>query len=144
MDLVALFLRCNEAELMEKELVGYYIGDSLQFDILHKKITRYDSKGRPQSFFIMRDTMMRLFLYLLKNACDRVVTTEEILYNVWDLYGLKSSSQRLWQVMQSLRLKLVMHGAPHDFIMRVETINVKGYAIKKECVRHLYLLGEKV
>ena len=46
-------------------------------------------------FFILRDTMMRLFLYLLQNACDRIVTNEEILYHVWDLHGLKSSSQRL-------------------------------------------------
>lgn len=127
---------------MEKELVGYYIGDNFQFDIMHKKFTSYDSKGRPQNFFVMRETMMRLFLYLLQNACDRIVTNEEILYNVWDLHGLRSSSQRLWQVMQSLRFKLAMLGVSHDFIMRIETIEVKGFSIKKGSVRPLFLLRE--
>ena len=129
---------------MEKELVGYYIGEKFQFDIQYKKVTSYDCKGNPQNFFIMRDTMMRLFLYLLKNACDRIVTNEEILYNVWDLHGLKSSSQRLWQVMQTLRFKLAMLGIPHDFIMRVETLEIKGYAIKRESIRPLYLMSECV
>jgi len=109
---------------------------------MHKKFTSYDSKGRPQNFFVMRETMMRLFLYLLQNACDRIVTNEEILYNVWDLHGLRSSSQRLWQVMQSLRFKLAMLGVSHDFIMRIETIEVKGFSIKKGSVRPLFLFRE--
>lgn len=129
---------------MKKELVGYYIGENFQFDIMHKKVTSYDCKGTPQKFFVMRETMMRLFVYLLQNACDRIVTTEEILYNVWDLHGLKSSSQRLWQVMQSLRFKLAMLGVSHDFIMRIETIETKGFSIKKDSVRPLFLIMEEV
>ncbi|MDU4290510.1 hypothetical protein [Mixta calida] len=128
---------------MERELVGYYIGENIQLDIAYRKVAKYDPFGRPQNFFILRDTMMRLFLYLLQNACDRIVTNEEILYHVWDLHGLKSSSQRLCQVMQTLRFRLAMLGVPHDFIMRIKTSEVKGYSIKKNMVRPLFLLTEE-
>ena len=45
-------------------------------------------------------------------------------------------------VMQTLRFRLAMLGVPHDFIMRIKTSEVKGYSIKKNMVRPLYLLTE--
>ncbi|QIU88429.1 winged helix-turn-helix domain-containing protein [Yokenella regensburgei] len=129
---------------MEKVLVGYYIDSHVHFELQHKKIIRFDSKGKQLRCFVLRETMMRLFIYLLENASDNIVTNEQILYNVWDIYGLKSSSQRLWQVMQALKYRLAVLNVPHDFIMRVDTFEVKGYCLKKDMIRPLYFFTSDV
>lgn len=127
---------------MERTLIGYYIGNNVQFEVMHKNIISFDAKKRVLKTYIFRDTMMRLFLYLLENANGKIVTNDEILYNVWDLHGLKSSSQRLWQVMQALKFRLVALGVPHDFIMRIETIELKGYKLKNDIIRPYYFYDE--
>ncbi|MCT4703346.1 hypothetical protein MUA02_15945 [Enterobacteriaceae bacterium H20N1] len=127
--------------MMGKELAGYYIGENIHFELARKKLTKLDDSGRPLNSFTFRDTMLRLFLYLLENANGNIVTNEQILFDVWDSYGLRSSSQRLWQVMQSLKFRLVMLGGPHDLILRIETFDSKGYTLKKGIVRPLYFVG---
>ncbi|NUU68982.1 hypothetical protein HQN64_23180 [Enterobacteriaceae bacterium BIT-l23] len=123
---------------MGRELIGYYIGNNVQLEIAHRKISNFDSKSRPGNSFILRETMMRLFLYLLEYGNEKIATNEQILYHVWDLHGLKSSNQRLWQVIQALKLRLVALGVQHDFIMRIETFGVKGYTLKSELIRPFY------
>lgn len=127
---------------MKKVLAGYYIGSNVQLEIAHKKLSSLDSKSRQLSSFIFRDTMLRLFLYLLKNADGQIVSNEQILYHVWDLHGLKSSNQRLWQVMQALKFRLSAFGIEHDFIMRIEASQVKGYSLKPGIVRPFYFYNE--
>lgn len=125
---------------MERILIGYYIGNNVQLDIRHKKLSSIDTKRT----WVLRDTMLRLFLYLLENANGKIVTTDQILYDVWDLYDLKSSSQRLWQVMQALKFRLATLGVPHDFVMRIETFEVKGYSLNAELIRPFYFYKEAV
>ncbi len=87
--------------------------------------------------------MMRLFIYLLENADSKVIGNEEILTNVWDKYGLSSSSQRLWQVMHCLRNKLSTLGIAEDFITRTEEDHVRGFCINKERVTPIYYFDTK-
>ncbi|MBK4716274.1 MULTISPECIES: winged helix-turn-helix domain-containing protein [Tenebrionibacter/Tenebrionicola group] len=128
---------------MEKILAGYYIGDNVQLDLAHRKLSSLDSKSRQLNSFVFRETMLRLFLYLLNHANGKIVSNEQLLYHVWDLHGLKSSSQRLWQVMQALKLRLAILGVEHDFIMRIETIQVKGYSLKPGMARPFYFYNEE-
>ncbi|HEY1843229.1 MAG TPA: hypothetical protein VGH05_00020 [Buttiauxella sp.] len=123
---------------MERILIGYYLGSSVRFEIIHRKVSSFDSKGRPCYSYVLRDTMMRLFLYLLEYANGKIVTNEQILFNVWDSHGLKSSNQRMWQVMQALNFRLAKLGVPHDFIMRIETMDKKGYTLKQDIIRPFY------
>ncbi|GAA3885820.1 winged helix-turn-helix domain-containing protein [Gibbsiella dentisursi] len=125
---------------MERVLAGYYIGHDIRFELEHRKLSSIKFKGQE---YILRDTMMRLFVYLLKNANGGIVCNEDILFHVWDQHGLKSSSQRLWQVMQQLKIKMIALGAPHDFIMRVEGFNGKGYTLKSDLIRPYYFICEK-
>ncbi len=128
---------------MERVLVGYYIGSNVQLEIAQRRLSNFDSKSRKIRCYILRETMMRLFLFLLENANGKIVTNEQIMYNVWDLHGLKSPSQRLWQVMQALKLRLATLGVEHDFIMRVETFEVKGHCLKREMIKPFYFYIEK-
>lgn len=119
---------------MKRILIGYYIGNNVQLDIQHKKLSSFDTKQG----YALRPTMLRLFLYLLENASGKIVATERILHDVWDLHGLRSSNQRLWQVMQALKFRLAALGVQHDFIMRVETIEVKGFSVNADLIRPFY------
>lgn len=83
----------------------------------------------------LRQTMARLLEYLLTNAQERVVSDNEIMMNVWEGYDLKSSSQRLWQVMENLKSILLKIGVSCYFIMRV---NSNGYLIRKDTTLGLY------
>ncbi|WP_227317616.1 winged helix-turn-helix domain-containing protein [Cedecea davisae] len=128
---------------MERILIGYYIANNVQLEIAGRKLSSFDSKSRQLNCFVLRETMLRLFLFLLENANGKIVSNEKILYEVWDLHGLKSSSQRLWQVMQALKYRLATLGVQHDFIMRIETSEVKGYSLKNEMIRPFYFYAEK-
>ncbi|WP_034947287.1 hypothetical protein [Erwinia oleae] len=128
---------------MEKVLIGYYIGNNVQLDISCKKLISFDAKKRAVRYYVLRETMLRLFLYLLQNANGKIITSEELLYNVWDLHGLKSSSQRLWQVMQALKFRLASLGVDHDFIMRIETFEMKGHILKPDMIRPYYFTVNK-
>ncbi|EPQ9956245.1 helix-turn-helix domain-containing protein [Enterobacter hormaechei] len=73
-------------------------------------------------------TKMNLFIYLLEHALQREVTSDELLINVWDKYGLKSSRRQLWYVLGQLKLSLYSLGIPYDFI---QTKKGRGYHLEK-------------
>lgn len=126
---------------MEKIILGYYIGSDVHFDIKKRMLINVNaslrSGLRPQVLF--RETMFRLFMYLIENANGAVINDCVLLSNVWDKYGLNSSNQRLWQVMNALKHKMKVVGMPDDFIMRVES---KGYYVRENMIIRLY--GDKI
>ncbi|KAB8310372.1 hypothetical protein EH228_10800 [Erwinia endophytica] len=124
---------------MDKVIAGYYIGQHVQFDVTHRRLSCLDPKNRSLiKEYRMRDTMMRLFLFLLQNANGKVVLKKDILYHVWDSHGLKSSHQRLWQVMQSLQFRLLSLHVPGDFILTKQTIEGKGILLNGEIIKPYY------
>lgn len=122
---------------MNKVLFGYYIGQDIQFDIIHKHLINTGVKIKPgtRSRIPLRDTKLRLLMFLLANADKGVITTQRLMINVWDKYGLRSSAPRLWQVMQDLKLTLSRMGIDDDFISRVDN---KGYRVNSAIVSPLY------
>ncbi|WP_380180257.1 transcriptional regulator [Kalamiella sp. sgz302252] len=127
------------------KIYGYRIEPDIQVDIAQNRIINItqltNEKGK--SVVKLRKTMMRLFIYLLENANGKVVGNEEILTNVWDKYGLSSSSQRLWQVMRCLRNNLAKLGIAEDFIIRAEKDHVRGFYINKDRVTPIYYFDAK-
>ncbi|MDR0807332.1 MAG: winged helix-turn-helix domain-containing protein [Enterobacteriaceae bacterium] len=113
---------------------GYYVNSDdvcLSVDLINSVIVNINTNEIIQ----LRETMMRLFVYLLENANGLIVSNKTIMSNVWDVYELKSSNQRLWQVMQLLLNKLSSIHVPYDFIEHVDT---KGYRIKQTNIVHLF------
>ncbi|OQV65224.1 hypothetical protein AK51_23425 [Serratia nematodiphila DZ0503SBS1] len=57
------------------------------------------------------------------------------MQQVWDDNSYSSSSQKLWQTIKELRLRLDVIGLPHDFI-----VNVKGagYTLNNPVVTPLF------
>lgn len=124
---------------MEKLIAGYYIGQFVQFDLSHRRLSCLDPKSRSTiKEYRMRDTMTRLFLFLLQNANNKVVLKKDILYHVWDVHGLKSSNQRLWQVMQSLQLRLLSLQVPGDFIISKQTPEGTGICLNGKIIKPYY------
>lgn len=122
---------------MEKFIFGYCIGNDVHFDLSKKILVNVDpaQRARHRTQVILRDTMFRLFVYLLENANGSIIDNADILLEVWDKYGLSSSNQRLWQVVQALKEKLALVGVPGDFIMRIES---KGYYLRESKITVLY------
>lgn len=123
-----------------RRLFGYVIEKDIQVHIFQNKVINIKqlTSNNNQSVVLMRETMMRLFIYLLENSKGNIIQHEDILLNVWDKYGLSSSSQRLWQVMKSLRDKLARLGLSEDFITRVESGPLRGYHIAENKVKAIY------
>ncbi|MGE9551696.1 winged helix-turn-helix domain-containing protein [Erwinia amylovora] len=122
-----------------RKVFGYVIEKDIQVNIFQNRVINVSQLNRDNSSVVqMRKTMMRLFIYLLENSEGQVIQHEDILLNVWDKYGLSSSSQRLWQVMQCLRNKLSLLGLSDDFITRVETGPHRGYQIAGNKVKAIY------
>ncbi|WP_380183230.1 transcriptional regulator [Kalamiella sp. sgz302252] len=123
--------------MIKAVLAGYYIGNDVQLEINTGKIINVKSHPDNKQSYILRNTMLRLLIFLLETKeKGGEVTDEEILLNVWDKYGLQSSVSRLWQVMQSLKYRLMLSGVPEDFIKRVK----KGYRVKTENVKPYYFM----
>lgn len=127
----------REETKMEKNIFGYYIGADVHFDLANRTLINVNKNlsSRQKTQVILRDTMLHLFTFLLDNANGAVIDNNDILINVWEMRGLSSSNQRLWQVMQGLRKKLSLVGIPDDFIMRVES---KGYYVRENAITVLY------
>lgn len=125
---------------MEKVIAGYYIGKYVQLDLNYRRISNFDKKNcSAVKAYRLRDTMLRLLLFLLQNANDEVVLLKDVLYHVWDKEGLQSSSQRLWQVMQLLQFRLLALHVPHDFITFCQTAEGKGIRLKGNMIKPYYL-----
>ncbi|CAI1604303.1 winged helix-turn-helix domain-containing protein [Serratia fonticola] len=125
---------------MEKQVFGYHIEPDIYIEIAKKRVinTNFDNHSYGGKQTILRDTMFRLLLCLLENANGSTISNSTLLLGVWDMSGLVSSNQRLWQVMQSLKSKLHLVGISDNFILRVES---KGYYVRESMVTVLY--GEK-
>lgn len=126
-----------------KELFGYLIDNKVLVDIQsHRLVALNNEKNRDERKIIcLRATMMRLLLYMLSAKPGHVLSSDEIMLYVWDYFKLSSSSQRLWQVMQTLEKKLIQVGIDDDFIVRIKP---NGYFIKKHLVTPLYYLNSSI
>ncbi|WP_147199794.1 hypothetical protein [Pantoea sp. CCBC3-3-1] len=127
-------------DIQQAKVFGYLIESDIQVNISYNSLINIKSliSEKKPNRLILRKTMMRLFIYLLKNANNAVIENEEILTNVWDKHGLSSSSQRLWQVMKDLKNKLIVIGISEDFIKRVEKGNTMGFRINPHSVTPIY------
>lgn len=120
---------------MEKRhfLIGYQINEFYFYSIENRTLFKLREK---MSKVVFRRTMASLFEYLLNNSQGRVVCDNEIMTNVWEVNSLKSSSQRLWQVMGNLKRALNSFGLEEDLIIRA---NSCGYIVKYNAVCELYI-----
>ncbi|HAT6802689.1 TPA: hypothetical protein JAN03_11735 [Citrobacter freundii] len=119
---------------IHKTLFGYciYINDiRIHVDLTNSTIMNSANAETVK----LRDTMMRLFVFLIENADGKYISNKDILYHVWDRHGLKSSNQRLWQVMQFLINRLCMAGIPAGFIEHKDHI---GYTVNSSEIMKLY------
>lgn len=122
----------------DKEVIfGYLIAENVLFDIKKYNLININCKKikSVSTFSGMRETMSRLLVYLLENCTREHISIEDILFNVWDKYDLQSSTSRLWQVMQTLKINLNEIGVPQNFITQT---NSNAYTIKTDLVRVLY------
>lgn len=122
---------------MDRVTFGYYIGSDVHFDIANKTLINVNRNlsSRQKTQVMLRDTMFRLFVFLLENANGNIISNTDILISVWESHGLSASTQRLWQVMRGLSQKLSLVGIPDDFIMRIES---KGYYVRENMITVLY------
>lgn len=117
-------------------LFGFLIGNDIQIDILNRRVIRVTSnQGLFFCAIILKKVMMDLLVYLLLNAIDDEVSKDELLKNVWEEKNLRASSQRLWQVINELKVNLVNIGFPIDFIVNIRG---HGYKINYEFVKPIY------
>ncbi|WP_212611825.1 hypothetical protein, partial [Serratia plymuthica] len=122
---------------------GYLIAEDIFFDIKKYNLININcKKGKSVSTCsCMRKTISRLLVYLLENCARENIGIEDILFNVWDKYGLQSSTSRLWQVMQTLKMNLSEIGVPQNFITQTAS---NSYTVKAELVRVLYCYEPRI
>lgn len=122
---------------MGRIIFGYLISGDVLFDIKNGSLVSISTKRSEVGAhsIVLRETMFRLLVYLLDNRDKTFITIDELLFQVWDQYGLQSSNQRLWQVMQALNSRLISVGVPSDFIVRKDS---KSYRVKEGFVEPLY------
>ncbi|HGM5492773.1 TPA: transcriptional regulator [Serratia fonticola] len=84
----------------------------------------------------LRKTMFRLLDFMLEKGEGGLICDEVIMKNVWEGYGLRASTPRLWQVMNDLKKKLYMLGVNNDLILRVEG---RGYMIDTSLIEPVYI-----
>jgi DNA-binding winged helix-turn-helix (wHTH) protein len=126
--------------MMERNLFGFIIDNDIQLDIANKRLVRINSLSPEKlvlfSAVTLNDAMVRLLVFLLiQYGKGRQLSKNEILKKVWDENNYSSSSQKLWQTVKELRLRLDALGLPHDFI-----VNVKGagYTLNNPVVTPLF------
>lgn len=124
---------------MDYKLYGFLIGKDVHFDIDSKRLYRFSVDGSERNLMFgsifFNDTMLQLFIYLLRNARSQKVTKDELLSNIWEANNLSPSTQRLWQVLNKLNKKLAMIGLPEDFI---KSSKGSGYIINYKEILPLY------
>ena len=84
-------------------------------------------------------TKMNLFAFLLENAVRKEICRDELLYHVWEKYGLKSSSRQLWHAIGQLKLSLYKLGMPYDFI-----VSNKGKSYSLEKVKVFFITSSDI
>ncbi|MNG55526.1 hypothetical protein D3C79_135920 [compost metagenome] len=122
---------------------GYLIAEDVFFDIKKYNLININCKKikSVSTCSCMRETMSRLLVYLLENCSRENISIEEILFNVWDKYELQSSTSRLWQVMQTLKINLTTIGVPQNFITQTTS---NSYTVKTDLVRVLYCYEPRI
>lgn len=113
------------------DFVGYLLKRDVIYNPLGKILL---SLSEAPARVKLGKTLSLVLEYLLTHASDELVTDEMLMRNVWDANGLRSSSQRLWQVMHNLKIKLRYVGIDDSFILRISR---RGYLIMGENVRVL-------
>ncbi|KFC76665.1 winged helix-turn-helix domain-containing protein [Buttiauxella agrestis] len=125
--------------MADKYLYGYLIGRDIQVDVINHRVIHFP-KGKGTKIIRMlylRDTMMRLLVFLLKNSNVRIISYNEIMMNVWEMYNLSSSNQRLWQVLHELENKLHSIGVMKGFFSKIEK---KGISVNAGVLTTLYYI----
>lgn len=119
----------------------YFITDNIFFDLKNNRlICISEKKGtKNTSCIYMRKTASRLLKYLLANCENDLIKIDDLLFNVWDTYGLQSSSARLCQVMHTLKFNLNSLGVPVDFISKA---NNNHYQIRNDIIKRLYSIHD--
>lgn len=120
------------------KLLGYRIDNRLYYSVENKTLISLDGgeKNIP-----LRTTKARLLEYLLLKSGSKIITDQELLINIWDKYGLSSSSQRLWLVMRELKVILGGFNVSDDLFIRVEN---NGYLVDVAFVREVVEFTRKV
>lgn len=127
-------------DMMERNLFGFIIDNDIQLDIANKRLVRINSLSPERlvlfSAVTLNDAMVRLLVFLLlQYGNGQELSKNEILKSVWDDNNYSSSSQKLWQTIKELRLRLDAIGLPHDFIINVRG---SGYTLNNPIVTPLF------
>ena len=120
------------------KLLGYRIDNRLYYSVENKTLVSLDGSEKS---IPLRTTKARLLEYLLFKSGDEVITDQELLKNIWDKYGLSSSSQRLWLVMRELKVILCGFNVSDDLFIRVEN---NGYLVDVAFVREVVEFTRKM
>lgn len=120
------------------KLLGYRIDNRLYYSVENKTLISLDGSEKS---IPLRTTKARLLEYLLLKSGSKIITDQELLINIWDKYGLSSSSQRLWLVMRELKVILGGFNVSDDLFMRVEN---NGYLVDIAFVREVVEFTRKV
>lgn len=120
------------------KLLGYRIDNRLYYSVENKTLISLDGSEKS---IPLRTTKARLLEYLLLKSGGEIITDQELLINIWDKYGLSSSSQRLWLVMRELKVILGGFNVSDDLFIRVEN---NGYLVDVAFVREVVEFTRKV
>ncbi|MFU0866786.1 hypothetical protein [Kluyvera ascorbata] len=120
------------------KLLGYRIDNRLYYSVENKTLISLDGSEKS---IPLRTTKARLLEYLLLKLGSKIITDQELLINIWDKYGLSSSSQRLWLVMRELKVILGGFNVSDDLFLRVEN---NGYLVDVAFVREVVEFTRKV
>lgn len=120
------------------KLLGYRIDNRLYYSVENKTLISLDGSEKS---IPLRTTKARLLEYLLLKSGSKIITDQELLINIWDKYGLSSSSQRLWLVMRELKAILSGFNVSDDLFTRVEN---NGYLVDVAFVREVVEFTRKV
>lgn len=120
---------------MSLAIFGFLIDDAVlcfSYPLRIINITETLPRSNP---LVLRDTMSNLLYFLLISRQQNVILESDILRQVWDNNGLRSSQSRLIQVISRLKYNLMLVGVKRDFIERVSG---KGYRITTANIKTLY------
>ncbi|MDT8701914.1 hypothetical protein [Kluyvera ascorbata] len=120
------------------KLLGYRIDNRLYYSVENKTLISLDGSEKS---IPLRTAKARLLEYLLLKSGSKIITDQELLINIWDKYGLSSSSQRLWLVMRELKVILGGFNVSDDLFIRVEN---NGYLVDVAFVREVVEFTRKV
>lgn len=127
--------------MMKKNLkiYGYIIGSrghSIVF-ITHNRCLSSNMVNHGEVTGItLRKTMSTLLCFLLERKDEYITEDVEILKSVWESNDLRASSQRLWQVMNSIESKFRDVGLTETVFTRVRG---KGYAVNSKIITPLFI-----